>query len=166
MTNECLVNTPRKRDRGKHFPKISTKQTQKFQQKLEDYYLHHVNGIQQHETYLEAAGDPLIDKDDNLIRFLFQNINGLKLNDGFEVAPEITVLGALQADIAGYAEINSNANNKVQDRIRSHMQAHLGSRNKPPHHIFRQSYKRWISPRRCPAGSYRTSQWTHPPARK
>ena len=121
------TNQSRKRDRGRNFPKTKPTKTKQFQQKMNDYYEHHVNGVHRYERFLEAAGDPLEEKAESSIRFIFQNINGLKLNDGFEVAPEITAIGALQADVAGYAEINSNATNKFQDRVRSHMQAHLGT---------------------------------------
>lgn len=97
------------------------------QLKLKDYYDYSSNGELRNETILEAVGDALMDKSDDHMRFLLHNINGMKLRDGFDVAPEIAVIGAYQADVAGYTEINTNATTRVQDTIRNQMQSHLGT---------------------------------------
>ena len=58
------------------------------------------------KTPIEPTGDPLIEKQDGMVRFAFHNINGLSIKDGHEILPEVASIHALQLDFVGIAEPN------------------------------------------------------------
>ena len=55
---------------------------------------------------IEAAGDPLINKPDNCIRYTFQNVNGIVTWEGLDVMTGTATIGALQIDVSGLSETN------------------------------------------------------------
>lgn len=55
---------------------------------------------------IQASGDPISDKEDGIIRFAFQNINGTSLQENLDMMPEVATIGALQLDVAAFTETN------------------------------------------------------------
>ena len=76
---------------------------------------------------IEASGDSLIDKAPNIIRFAFQNINGISLREGLHVMPEVATIGALQIDIAAFTETNHHWDQSSRDKVTQQLYSHLGN---------------------------------------
>ena len=75
---------------------------------------------------IEASGDILRDKPDNIVRFAFQNINGISLREDLHMMPEVATIGALQIDIAGFSETNIHWSHDNRHKMQMQMSTHLG----------------------------------------
>ena len=51
---------------------------------------------------IEATGDPLTSKPKGILRYAFQNINGISIREGLQVMLEIATIGALDIDVAAF----------------------------------------------------------------
>ncbi|KAL7524317.1 hypothetical protein ACHAXR_000531, partial [Thalassiosira sp. AJA248-18] len=76
---------------------------------------------------IEASGDHLRDKDPGILRFAFQNINGISLREGLSVMPETATIGALQLDVAALTETNVHWNQTNRDKMSGQLYSHLGA---------------------------------------
>ena len=108
-------------------PKKSKQTNKKTQLTLEDCFRLDYIGIEEKcQETLEAFGDPLAKKKAHHIRFLFQNVNGISINEGLHVMTETSTIGALQADIATLVETNKDWNQSTRDKISHQLWSHLG----------------------------------------
>jgi hypothetical protein len=122
----CLPKTPHRRNRRKSFTKLNLATPSQMQLKLHEYYATYAHGEERYEQYIEPAGDPLVAKQDDYMRVILCNINGFRLQEGFQTAPAIAAIGAFQADVACYTEINTNATTSFHDQVKHQLDAHLG----------------------------------------
>ena len=76
---------------------------------------------------IEASGDMLRDKEDGIVRFAFQNVNGISLRDNLHLMPEVATIGALQLDIVAFSETNLHWSHHNKLKMQTQMSAHLGS---------------------------------------
>ena len=75
---------------------------------------------------IEASGDALTDKDPNIIRFAFQNVNGISMREGLDVMPETATIGSLQLDVTALTETNVHWNKATQEKMTTQLYQHLG----------------------------------------
>ena len=75
---------------------------------------------------IDATGDPLIAKKKGIVRFAFQNINGISLKEGVHYMPEIATIGALQMDVTAFAETTIHWNQSKKDKLCHQLYTHLG----------------------------------------
>ena len=74
----------------------------------------------------EATGDPLINKPDNCIRYAFQNVNDIKIQESLDVMTKTATIGALQIDVTGLSETNVPWFHTNKDKMWSQLTHHLG----------------------------------------
>ena len=73
-----------------------------------------------------ATGDPLINKPDNCIRYVFQNINDIGIREGLDVKTKTATIGALQIDVAGLSKTNVPWTQTKKGKVQSQLTRHLG----------------------------------------
>ena len=76
---------------------------------------------------IEATGDPLQKKAQGIIRYAFQNINGISIREGLKVMPEIATIGALDIDVAAFTETNVHWNQSTRDKVQHQLHINLGN---------------------------------------
>jgi len=59
---------------------------------------------------VDASGNKLINKQEGLMRFVFQNIHGNSIREGLQLMLETATIGALQIDVAIFTETNVHWN--------------------------------------------------------
>ena len=93
---------------------------------INDWLDHDINSTDPTIGDLLGSGDPITDKNDNNIRFAFQNINGLSIKEYSDMLPEVATIGALQLDVTGFTELNTHINKKVRDDISQQLTSQIG----------------------------------------
>ena len=63
------------------------------------------------EAIEASAGDQLIDKEEGIVHYAFQNINGISIREDIQLMPETAMLGTLQIDVAALSKTNVHWNN-------------------------------------------------------
>ena len=76
---------------------------------------------------IEATGDPLTSKPKGILRYAFQNINGISIREGLQVMPEIATIGALDIDVAAFTETNIHWNQTTRDKVQQQLHANIGN---------------------------------------
>ena len=95
------------------------------QSTLNDYY--HAPDIVEKILPIEAAGDPLIAKEDDTIRIVLQNPNGIRLSSIMDILPEVEAIDKVQADIAAFPESKLSELGRTKETLQSQLRTVVGN---------------------------------------